>query len=453
MAIFDLAPSVELLQWLAPGSLKQNLAKGVRLWAILCSIYGEEANEVKLNLEKKFTYSQWRDRFFTDSQKYHIERDRTPDYHEPCRCTKPLNEWLFDGDLSLDSETWKQSFLQVYPMKNEALEELLDSETRLFGTTGKNLQFHFQTLVNKQYLIKNKDTYCKVEELPVFSENKPSYSIISSNLREQFIQTELGDIADYFSQPINGIQRFFFHVEYIVSAKLSERIESFQIKLKSIWKKELISPIKLNYCSAKRYQDKFKLIVYPVCIYYWQRAPYLLAFGQTPEDENKIDWYDYRLDRISKLKELSWDEVKISGFDPNICQPKTPDLIQQLMAEAWGFDFYQPRSTMLLRFDRYFHGNYIQETERDIIFPQIDSKMAKTLVKNAKIIEVQKKQIISNIETHPADIYCLIDYRENDNNIIMRLRAWGDNVEVMLPEQLRQRMKKDIEQTWQLYRE
>jgi CRISPR-associated protein (TIGR03985 family) len=90
---------------------------------------------------------------------------------------------------------------------------------------------------------------------------------------------------------------------------------------------------------------------------------------------------------------------------------------------------------------------------RGLIFPQIDSKMAKTLVKNAKIIEVQKKQIISNIETHPADIYCLIDYRENDNNIIMRLRAWGDNVEVMLPEQLRQRMKKDIEQTWQLYRE
>jgi CRISPR-associated protein (TIGR03985 family) len=455
MAVFDLAPSVELLQWLAPGSLKQNLAKGVRLWVILRSIYGEDLDEVNLNLGQKFTYPDWRDRFFSDPKEYHLDRDRQPSFHEPCRCTQSLNQWLFDSDLSLNSETWKQAFLQVQPMTEKALEEFLDSESRLFGTTGKNLQHHFQTLVDRHFLIKEQENFYKVEELPVLLETKQSSSLVTSNLTEQFIQTELGEIADYFSEPINGIQRFFFYVEYIISAKLSEQIQNLQIQLKSIWEKASISPIKLTYSSAKFYEPEVKLIVYPVCIYYWQRAPYLLAFGQTPEDENKIDWYDYRLDKISKLKELTWDKVKISGFDFKICQSKTPKIIQELMSEAWGFDFYQPKQQMMLRFDRYFYANYIKATERGRIFQKIDSHMAEIKVKNSPLPDREKRKIISQIQAQANErsphIYCLIDYRENDNNVIMRLRAWGDKVEVILPQQLRQRMQQDLDRTWKLY--
>jgi CRISPR-associated protein (TIGR03985 family) len=40
----------------------------------------------------------------------------------------------------------------------------------------------------------------------------------------------------------------------------------------------------------------------------------------------------------------------------------------------------------------------------------------------------------------------------NDNNIVMRLRAWGPNVEVILPWHFRQRMTEDVEATYKLYK-
>jgi hypothetical protein len=61
---FNYPPSVEVLKLLTPGSLKQNLAKAVRLWVILRSIYGDDIDEVKLELEEEFTFIQWCDLFF-----------------------------------------------------------------------------------------------------------------------------------------------------------------------------------------------------------------------------------------------------------------------------------------------------------------------------------------------------------------------------------------------------
>jgi len=51
----------------------------------------------------------------------------------------------------------------------------------------------------------------------------------------------------------------------------------------------------------------------------------------------------------------------------------------------------------------------------------------------------------------PEDIYCRVNYRTDDNNVVMRLRAWGANVEVFLPWSLRSQMAKDIEDIRKLY--
>ena len=59
--LFRDPPCVELLQWLARGSLKQNLARAVRLWVWLRLLYGDES--VRLDLRDSFTYAQWRDTF------------------------------------------------------------------------------------------------------------------------------------------------------------------------------------------------------------------------------------------------------------------------------------------------------------------------------------------------------------------------------------------------------
>jgi hypothetical protein len=52
-----LPPHIPLLQWLARGSLKQNLLRAVRLWVWLPLLYGED----RLPLDDPFTFSQWRD--------------------------------------------------------------------------------------------------------------------------------------------------------------------------------------------------------------------------------------------------------------------------------------------------------------------------------------------------------------------------------------------------------
>ena len=65
--VFNYPPSVEVLKILTAGSLKQNLAKAVRLWVILRSIYGDDGDEVKLELGEEFTFLQWRDLFLINN--------------------------------------------------------------------------------------------------------------------------------------------------------------------------------------------------------------------------------------------------------------------------------------------------------------------------------------------------------------------------------------------------
>ncbi|WP_364301474.1 TIGR03985 family CRISPR-associated protein [Moorena sp. SIO4A5] len=67
--------------------------------------------------------------------------------------------------------------------------------------------------------------------------------------------------------------------------------------------------IKNIYNSACLNKNK-QYTVYPVCLYYYHRAYYLCAFGQRPErTENQppLGWYNYRLERITEFKKLSWD--------------------------------------------------------------------------------------------------------------------------------------------------
>jgi CRISPR-associated protein (TIGR03985 family) len=220
----------------------------------------------------------------------------------------------------------------------------------------------------------------------------------------------------------------------------------------------------LTYRSAKLYHDTVYCIVYPVCIYYYQRAPYLFAYGQTPkqDDENrwsKIDWYDYRLDRILKLDELpkNVDDANIPKHFVDKCQgkyPPSPDDIKEKMSAAWGFDIYKPQELLVLRFDQYFYANYITGTEPDEMFTKISRQQVERLVKSyTPVASAEQKYLLSTLQSRsPNDNYCKVDYRANDNNIVMRLRAWGPNVEVILPWHFRERIARDMEATYKLYK-
>ena len=453
--VFDYPPTVELLQILARNNLKQNLPKAVRLWVILRSLYGDEAEPVRVDLGDRFTYSEWCQQFFTLPG--HHEDDKIYHQHAPqCRQAKTLANWLFPE--SIDHQ-FKQSFLNDLGRFNIPFPE--QQNTRLFAQTRRNFQYDFKSLIEMGWLQVRKlqdgtNEYQKVPSFPnseIFSQPKVSNNVEVSNV----IRSDLADFFDDFTREINGTQRFFLELDYIVSSKLSEWLNTLRQQLKEIWQKTPIPPIKIAYVSAKKYQSRQdkgdSYIVYPVCICYAHRAPYLFAYGQTPAENNgRIDWYDYRLDRIQELEVLEWSQVNLQNFSLPICEPKTPKLIEELNSEAFGFDFYKPKELLLVRFQGYFHSHYVEGTERDKLFQKISHKRAQRLIENSVIAFEQIQELLTVLKSRSSqDIYCSLYYRKGDNNVIMRLRAWGPKVEVLLPWKLRETMAEDSRNTWKLY--
>ncbi|NEO54045.1 MAG: TIGR03985 family CRISPR-associated protein [Okeania sp. SIO3B5] len=480
--VFNFPPDVEFLQILARGSLKQNLPKAVRLWVILYSIYGDEADPIKVKLADQFTYNDWCKKFFTEFE--HHKNDKIPIYHDPkCPCAKTIPDWLFEPTMGSNAREWKKSFIQLYPITLQQLNNLLNfgiintqknqtkqQKIRLLAKTRKNFQYDFQALVsmgwlrarqvkNNHHLNKFQTQYIKVNSFPGLPRNLPSQEVVENQQVGNVIQNDLVDFFDDFGREINHEQRFFLELEYIVHQQLLSRINEFREKLKKIWDSQPIPPIKITYVSARNFQDRQdkgeNYIVYPVCIYYSQRAPYLFAYGQTPKDDSgtKINWYDYRLDRIKSLEVLDWNGINLPNFSLKICQSKTPAEIEKKRSEAWGFDFYKPQDVLLIRFDKYFHNLYIKGTERENLFKKISYKQAQSLINNSKEKLEQKQQLLRVLKSRsPKDIYCRVNYRKDDYNVIMRLRAWGAKVEVLSPWDLRQTMTENIQDTWKLYR-
>ncbi|MCU0543413.1 MAG: TIGR03985 family CRISPR-associated protein [Oscillatoriaceae cyanobacterium Prado104] len=510
---FTYPPTVGILQVLAPGSLKQNLPKAVRLWAILRSIYGSDSDEVKLNLGERFTYEEWRNQFFTQatpsnkrdrSQKVYHKRDEIPPLHDrDCHCAKTLTDWLFTGDSSLtvSQKIWEESFLQLYPIAPSQLKLFLatanfpsEAETidraksphkpptakknyvppfpngRLFAVTGKNLEFDFETLIKMGWLkiaqVKGvgKKMYLKVAKFPAIE------SLNLSNNTGNFItQADFTALAENYNQPINGVQRFFMHVEYVVSQEAIDKISNWLEKLQAIWEQTPVVPIAIEYDSASLMREA-RRIIYPVCIYYCQRAPYLCAFGQKLKKRNEIGWHNYRLDRIQAIEVLDWNDAQVpeSLEELVLKQQPSPEDIQIQLAAAWGFDFYQPSRKMLLRFDRDFDSRYIIDSFRHETFRCIKTRadFRKFMREYAATDTIEKERLRGLLESLPerpdggeySHAYYSADFRISDlnlidNNVMMRLRAWGQKVEVLLPLDLRSRMAKDIEETRNLYQE
>lgn len=479
--VFDYLPSVELLQVLARGSLKQNLPKALRLWVILRSLYGDEADEARLGLGEEFSYEDWRDEFFTQTKKidehdivYH-RRDEIPSKHDPkCRCAKTLADWLFKSSLSIGKDEWMKSFQRLYSIEFNDLESLLRlgiipkqgktqkqpqlAEYRLFGVTGRLLQYDFENLVEMGWLQFQLDKngkpqrrqFCKVLEFPDLAISNPNAVRIEGI---EFLDAELAEIAINYHQKINGIQRFFIHTEYVVSKTARDRIGMLQDQLKQIWQKTPVPPVRLTYDSASLWREGQR-IVYPVCIYYYQRAPYLCAYGQTPKERKQMGWYNYRLDRIGELSDLEWSDEAVPPELRKECQKEnslSPDRIKWHLTEALGFDFYQDKALMLLRFNRDFHDRYIQNTIRHDTFKSIAPSAAANLIKKSGQTSEQQKFLLDILQRFPNDAYYQVYYRIDDNNVIMRLRAWGAKVEVLLPEDLRQRIAADAREIWELY--
>ena len=468
METFNYPPTVAVLERLVGGSVKKDLPRALRLWVILRSLYGEINDIVRIELKQKFTFQEWQNEFFLNVEV--CDRDeKSPNYSPDCHSRKTIKEWLFDETFDNPQSAWIESFKTSYKLKNAEVNAILlhgkplckNGEPhkhslpggRLFGVTEKSLKNEFKTLAEMKFLSRQKEQYSLVTELPqIFSKETKKAQTSFLNLASSF---SLGCLLDKFNQKINGETRFYLEIEDIIPSQISDKVEGLQNQLAQIWEQKPVPPILLNYRSAKLFQEELSLKVYPVCLYYYRRAPYLIAYGQFPGDETKINWYDYRIDHIVYLKELSWDNADIPDELRAKCLSKNPPNLERVMdlrSEALGFDFYKEAVEMFLWFNPYFHANYIEGTERASIYQEKTANFVRKVInKNANLTLPQRQGLLSRIDERPNDKYYRIKYRKNDNDVVMRLRAWGPNVEVILPYELRQRMTEDMAKTWKLY--
>ena len=201
----------------------------------------------------------------------------------------------------------------------------------------------FDDIIKLELLKKNNGQYEKQKSLPKLLDKSIA---VTPKLSTEIIGNSIPNSIDWedLFQPINEQQRFFVALENIVPDRLSDRVYSLNEQLKSIWSLDSVPPVKLVYNSAKNFGE-FECIVYPVCFYYIKRAPYLFAYGATPQDNDAINWYDYRVDRILKLEKLDWESTEIS---PQLKQkyqnnrlPVVEDVHEGIQS-AFGYDFYQP---------------------------------------------------------------------------------------------------------------
>lgn len=468
--MFDILPSIEFLATLSRGSLRQDLARAVRSWVILHSIYGE----IELGLEQQFTYNEWRDRFFTQSVQHH-KRDCIPMLHDPnCRCAVSLRDWLFHSVIEVDEAVWSQAFMLPYQVSKVELKQLLETgffgssvatggtgrkplpNGRLFAVTGKQVQLDFADLARAGWLTACSDkpnTYRKVSQFP-----NAVQTVAKVDVREfvgNAIATDAIDLFEHLGQPIRGIQRLFLDIEYIVPGKLSKQVARFQKYLKQIWEQEPVLPLRVTYRSARLYGDVREYIIYPVCVCYFQRAPYLYAYGENPCADQQLSWYDFRLDRIEAVQALEWENERVPQALRDRClyqSPPSPKQVQQQLADVWGFDIHRSSEALLLRFNPYFHAHYIANTERETLLAAVNPSVAARIIRGATLTSTQQNSLLEILSSKPKDIYCRVNYRQDDRNVLMRLRAWGANVEVLLPWKLRLEMARDSQNVWKLYK-
>ncbi|MGB7441427.1 MAG: TIGR03985 family CRISPR-associated protein [Coleofasciculaceae cyanobacterium] len=426
------------------------LASGVRRWVIVRSLYDRDS-EYFIEFETElFNCADWLNKFKQAIINYQL-------------C--PLKSWLFTDYTPMVKKQFISTLQSRYKLEDQDIQDFLSGY--LFAVSNRTVRNQFTQLsklknqllerqiINQNPQAKKQINKFRKRSLATILEILTSEQNLSFEGILEFFTNEVSAIAELLVTKINGEQRLFIHHEYVVNEDLREVSADSADRLKEIWKIQPIPPIQITYHSAYLNQTQ-KHTIYPVCLYYYQRTYYLCAFGQRPqrtEAQPQLGWYNYRLERITRLKILSWNTPNLPFSQLEIINESekySPNYIQRELESAYGFDFYEKADLTLLRFDADFAQRYIDNSFRHPTFEKLNSYQdAMALIKQLKLPNA--RELLTHIKQYPEAAYYTLRYRQNDNNVIMRLRAWGPKVEVIFPQELRQRMRQDIEQTWQLY--
>lgn len=426
------SPTVSFLSTLSHNRInsKDSLKKVIRRWLILRSLYVEqEVLDEEICLSEWFEPHDWSDRILgisSENQKNktsEIQIEIEPYYRANQLCQKSVDYWLFDV-AGVDREEWKQSWQTFFAQKKRASQKKQNSQKEAallenllkvcpFDVTLRTLRNDFNFLYQQGWLegqIKQENRQSEKREDRYQYKKQPEKKLEnffkeiqvqqrSLNLEGLFNQVEVMTYIETFSNlPTN---RFFIYLEQVLNSEAIQNVGHFINQLNELWQKSPIVPIKITYDSASANRIAKDRVVYPMCLFYYQRALYLCVFGETPKKE--IDWYNYRLDRIENIEELA--EGRKNPAIPNVIKEKYPvldelhgDEIQNLFEKAYGIDLKRTIKMMLLRFEPDFHDSYIKDTVRHKTFKQINLQEAKRLINSTVNNDRQKQKILEIVD-------------------------------------------------------
>ncbi|VXD14479.1 TIGR03985 family CRISPR-associated protein [Planktothrix paucivesiculata] len=272
---------------------------------------------------------------------------------------------------------------------------------------------------------------------------QPNLEVVVQSLWEALVEDGVKPIHRKEPEPQ---QRIFIHFDYILSDENQDQVDSYQEQIELLWRNPIGGVINFKTW-IPAHDKKVEVTVYPVCLHYVRRAKYLSAFGFDPE--GKLGWHNYRLDRIASkyLRVLSWGDRHIPPELNNLWLTEnlpTSDEIQTELDAAWGFNFYLPSQLLIMRFNPTFDRWYVDNTDRHPTFKPISyTDLPKLIRRHIPNLEEQKAVLEIIRQRSPQDCYYQGWIRVGDINVLMRLREWRGNGEVIAPFSIRQRLHQE----------
>jgi len=467
-----LPPTPQIFQWLAAGQLANRLVRSLRLWVLINKLYGSPnwANQ----LPTTFTYSQLRDRLFAyrhpKSDKLNVQEIIAQCDDRTCICHLTFSEIVFEQNSQLSVDQWQESMLHLTGMSEEKLLQML--QQRPFATVHRSLRDDLKHLVQQGWLQSTgtKSYSCVlVVGLPTLPEQiatqtstevsladldlaqtwellrvlesisfvQPNLSLIIGKLWEQIADSSASGKL-YAKDPQ---QRIFLHLDYILSQQMQDRVDNYQEQIEQLWRKPPGGVVQFEYWLAA-VESKVQVTVYPVCLHYLRRAKYLSAYGIDPNGD--VAWHNYRLDRIAcdRLKVLAWGDPLVPKQLKQMWHTgtlPTPEYIDAELKAAWGFNFYLRKKLLILRFPANFAKWYVDNTTRHPTFCAVAYDQLPKLIIRSTSDEQERQQLLAIISHYSRDdAYYIAWIRAGDINVLMRLREWRPNGEVIAPLSIRQ---------------
>lgn len=488
---FTHSPTPEILQWLSGGQLSNRLARSLRVWVILHRLYGPE--NLAEELPQPFSYPEF-SRLFFGPQHLQSERASSDEIQKHCHgsdcyCQSLAQDLLFSYTC-VSRQAWINTLHSEYQLPQQDLEDTLTKP--LFAIVHRALRDDLKYLTAQGWLRKGDPRGWHT--LPAHRHPRPPQHLHQSplishwsveqtwqfmGLIEQisFIQPNLDTIFEDFYQAlierqhpqsdnledretisISNAKRVFLHFDYAIPEDVRDHTDTLQDAIMTHWQQGQEIVIQFDYLMADSGQ-RVNVIVHPVCFHYLKRAKYLSAYGLDPEQN--LAWHNYRLDRItsSKLTLLDWDDPRVPRLLQVLYQNntlKTPVDVSDELERAWGITFYQPRQLLIIRFPKTFARWYVTNTKRHDTFEPMPLEQIPGLVRSSSFSPSEQQTILALVQNargqNPADFAYFRAYiRSNDINLIMRLREWRPNGEVIAPLSLRERMRAEAEQELQHY--